>query len=346
MLTFKAQGHRIISLTQVDGIEINTFLKQEGIEANSYVIDHHWNILFYFRHLLYFIRFCRKNNVSVVFSHLDSANFVASIGQYFIPAKVFLCRHHIDEAALYNYHLSWSYRLTNKLAKKIIVVSSRAKNYMIEVEKVPEDKLIHINLAYDFSLYRVPKIEDVRNIRKAYPADVLLVTACRLTQFKRPDLSIKAIQKLTTQGVNASLIILGNGEMRGALSQYIQENNLTEKVFLLGHVNNVLDYLAAADYLIHPSILESSCVVVKEAGLVKKPVIVCQNIGDFDDYLKNGYNGFLVDRDQFAEGVANVVLDNIVNMQYLDNVGENLSNDILRLFAVENVIQHYRYLIM
>ena len=305
MLHFKKEGHRIISLSQREGVDINPYLHSVGIEAYSYIVPS--NALFFVRHLMYFIRFCQKHKVDYVFSHLDPANFVASMGQYFVRAKVLLNRHHIDEAALYKFHSSITYKITNLLARRIIVVSNRAMRYMIETEGVSPKKLRHVNLSYDFTLFKMPDKKVVDQIRNEYGDRVLLLTACRLTTHKRPELSIALLSKLRDLGVSASLLILGSGDLTEQLKNQISERGLTGKVFLLGHVRNILDYMDAADFIVHPSVLESSCVVIKEAGLIKKPVIACASIGDFDDYVVNGSNGFLVDVDHFVDQAADLI---------------------------------------
>lgn len=345
MFRFKAEGYHVISLTQSSGSEINPFLQANGIEAHSFPIKRKADFIYYCQHLVHFILFCKKHNVSFVFSHLDSANFVASIGQYFIKASVFLCRHHIDEAELYNYHTNWTYRLTNLLSKKIIVVSQHSMRYMVQFEKVPVDKVIHINLAYDFSLYKRPEEAQVKDLKQKFGNCLLLVMVCRLTRFKRPELAIQVLEKLKEGYLDAKLIILGTGEMLEELGHYITKRNLEESVFLKGHVNNAIDYIAAADFLIHPSILESSCVVIKEAGIVQKPVIVCRHIGDFDDYLVDGYNGFLVDKNRFVAEAVHLITTYRHDINMLEMIGKRLSLDIQRLFDITTVFPQYRKLL-
>lgn len=345
MLRFKAEGHNVISLTQNHGTGINPFLQSKGIKALSYIVPRDTNSLFQVKHLIYFVRFCKREKIDIVFSHLDSPNFIASIGQYFIRAKVYLCRHHIDEAALYQYDKSWTYKLINLLAKKIIVVSKHSMDYMIHTEKVEPQKLVHINLAYDFSLYDTPDSKRVAEIRATYGDGLLFLTVCRLTRFKRPELSIAAIKMLKDNNVNCRLIILGEGEMKAELKQTIHEKGLDREVILLGHVPNVLDYLKACDFLLHPSILESSCVVVKEAGIVQKPVIVCQHVGDFDDYILDRHNGFSVDSDKFPEGVLDVVTNCSKDKTLLSDIGSNLSDKIVELFDIGNVFPLYKNLL-
>ena len=340
MMHFKNDGHQVISLSQREGADLNPYLLSQEIPAYSYIVQREGSLIFFLKHLLYFIRFCYSNKVDFVFSHLDPANFVASMSQYFIRAKVYLCRHHINEAALYKYNTSVSYKLTNLLAKKFIVVSEASKKYMIEHEKVNARKLLHINLAYDFDLYQRPLPERVISIRKKYNSKILLITASRLTKYKRPQLSVEVVSQMIDQGHDVKLLILGTGEMHKELSDIIEKLHLQNSVFLLGHVTNVLDYFSAADFILHPSILESSCVVIKEAGLVKKPVLVCRDIGDFTEYIVDGGNGFLLDIHDFVREAIRIITKNHSESD-LYMLGHNLHETVFRLFSINQIAHQY-----
>jgi glycosyltransferase involved in cell wall biosynthesis len=103
--------------------------------------------------------------------------------------------------------------------------------------------------------------------------------------------------------------------------------------------------MAAADLLVHPSILESSCVVVKEAALVQLPVVVCEGIGDFDDYMKNGVNGVVVSVENFVDE-AFVALQNFSrNPKEYKDTATQLHNDILKLFNIDTVFGQYEKLV-
>jgi len=342
MLAFRKQKHNVICLSQQEGFLINDFLNANGVKALSYVVpgarSGWW---YYFRHLIFFVKFCWKNNIHVVYSHLEPANFVASLGQYFIKATTYLCRHHVDEGRLYKFDKDIYYYFTYLFARKVIVVSNRAKEYMINYERISEKKILHINLSYDFTLYPKVNEQNVRSVRDQYGAELLLLTACRLTKYKRPEVAIQLVKELSDRGLNVKMIMLGKGEMFDELLSQINELNLRDKVFLIGYVDNVLEYMQAADYLIHPSVLDSSCVTVKEAGLSQLPAIVCRGIGDFEDYIIDEKNGFLVDAERFVEMAADVIVRYHSEKLHREKIGTNLKKSVLDLFNIDNVMAHY-----
>ena len=342
MLAFNKQGHKVICLSQQEGHLINDFLNANGVTAVS-IRDSRatkWLVVL-LSPPFFFVRFCWKHNIQVVYSHLEPANFVAAIGQYLIRAKTYLCRHHVDEGRLYKFDKDISYYLTYLFARKIIVVSNRAKEYMINHEGIPKEKILHINLAYDFNLYEKVNPQNAKLIREEYAAEVLLLTACRLTKYKRPQLAVHLVKSLIDRDCDVKLIILGKGEMVEELQQLIKELNLGDRVFMKGYVGNVLEFMQAADYLVHPSVLDSSCVAVKEAGLVQLPPIVCRGIGDFEDYLIDGQNGFLVNPNHFVEESTDVIVKSYQEKGQLETIGGNLKKSVLELFDVDNVVARY-----
>ena len=68
-------------------------------------------------------------------------------------------------------------------------------------------------------------------------------------------------------------IIIGDGEMRAQVNQKIIELELTDKVSLIGRVNNVNDYLLISDYFIHSSRGEGLSNAIIEAMFTGLPII-------------------------------------------------------------------------
>jgi glycosyltransferase involved in cell wall biosynthesis len=341
MIAFRRQGHEVTCLSQQEGSQIFDVLKANGVKVVSKIfpgVRVGWR--YFMKHIAFFIRFCRSNKVDIVYSHLEPANFVASIAQHFIPAKVYLCRHHNDEAMLYKYDRDISYKITYRLASRVIVVSEKARRHMVDEEGVSANKLTHINLAYDFDLYDRGTDANVAAIRNNMGGKIVLLSVGRLTTYKRPHLAIRLLKALVVAGLDARLVILGQGEMKAELESLAKELELQDRVVLPGYVGNVLEYMRASDFLVYPSINDSSSVTVKEAGLVQLPVIICKGVGDFDDYISNGKNGFAVEPAHFVEEASKIIMANSDSRKLAD-MGIALNASIIHRFSIANVIQEY-----
>ena len=341
VFAFKNQGHKVYFITQAKEGAIVDFLKEKSIPTFSFFVRAPGKYLKVVLHIIKLVLFCRGNKIDIVYSHLESANLVAALAQYFIKSKVIVCRHHIDEIHLLEGQKTVSYKLIYRLAKKIIVVSARAKDFMVKNEGIRADKIIKINLAYDFSLYGTVNKTEVDIIKNNYKADLLITTACRLLKDKRPEISVELIEELVKKGINAKLIILGRGELYEELKKLIQDKKLENHCYLIGYQRNVLDYLSAADVLFHPSILDSSSVIIKEAGLVYKPVIACKGVGDVEEYIVNYENGILVDKFNSVSEAVEFLSKFSAGKEKYTYMGENLHKSIISLFSVENILPLY-----
>lgn len=341
---FAEKGHNIFLLTQNAGGPLHENFSGYGYYTEADSSASRFTSIRVLKRMQKLIGFCRAKKIDLVYAHLEPCNFIAVLSQYFIKARVIICRHHVDEARLYPFGKDLSYKLTYRWARDIIVVSEHAKRYMVREEGVPENKITHINLSYNFDLYELPGENEVSRLRAELDADVVLLTVCRLTRYKRPELSIEVLKKLLASGLKVKLVILGMGELKDSLERKIKEENLQAYCLLPGYVNNVLQYMAAADVLIHPSLLESSCITVKEAGLVKLPVVVCKNIGDFNEVIEHGVNGFVVDADNFVGETANLIMEYANNRDAMLGTASRLNETVHKLFDIANVGPSYEKL--
>lgn len=342
---FIAEGHRVFLLSLCPEGPLHESARKLGFDVtalNASKGDSLWGIL---RRVNDLIKFTRRNNIQVCFSHLEPTNFIVILAQYFVGTKFIIYRHHLQTARLYGFDRSLSYRLTYKLARKIVCVSRQAKQYMIEKEHVSSKRIRHIDLGYNFSLYSTPDSESVDALRKKYAKGILLICAGRLVKYKRPGAALELVKKLTEKNIACSIIYVGIGEEEADLRADSHKYGIEDRVSILGYTDKILDYFAAADMLVHPSVDESSCVVVKEAALVGLPVVVCEGVGDFDDYMMDRRNGIVVSKDNFVEEAAVVVREYAADPKPFRQMASNLRREIVARFNIDNVIDQYNALI-
>jgi len=338
---FERNGHSIFLLTLSPQGVLHENFQSYGYRVEATRSTSRFTYFSILRRLTRFIGFCNRNSIDVVYAHLEPANFVAVLGQYFVKARIIVCRHHSDFARLTGFDRNFSYRLTYRRAKDIIVVSKRAKEYMIKEEGIRQEKIHYIDLAYDFALYEPVNQEKANEIRHRHRAEILLLSIGRLNSFKRQVLCIHLVKQLAEKGLNIKLLILGEGELEGDLRKEATTLGVTDRVYFTGYVNNVLDYMAASDFLVHPSISESSCISVKEAGLAGLLPIVCQGVGDFDDYICHGENGFLVPRQDFVKASILIIKKNEGNSTIRKSAGEKLRRTVLDRFDIRKTAPYY-----
>jgi len=104
------------------------------------------------------------------------------------------------------------------------------------------------------------------------------------------------------QGVR--LWLVGDGPLRDEVETYARELQVTGAVHFVGYQSNALDYIASADAMLLPSIIEGLPGVVLEAFYTRTPVIA-NNVGGISELVENEKTGWLIEKhDEVAFGEA------------------------------------------
>jgi glycosyltransferase involved in cell wall biosynthesis len=90
------------------------------------------------------------------------------------------------------------------------------------------------------------------------------------------------------------LMIAGDGPERAALERTVAEQSLPVRFLGFCANEDLPDLMAAADFLVLPSLRDAWGVVVAEAMAAGLPVVLSDQVGAAYDLLEPGRNGFLV----------------------------------------------------
>jgi glycosyltransferase involved in cell wall biosynthesis len=340
-IEFASQGNTIFLLTQSPRSELHDIFESKGFHAAFSQPSKGIFPVYLIREVIRLVFFCYRYKITIIHSHLDPCNLVAVCSQVLVRSHVIVNRHHADallyEASKRSQRISrWIYRA----ARHIIVVSTNTKRYMVDNEGIAGEKITVIPLSFNFELYEQPTSEEVMQIRQKYDASILLCTVGRFTTLKRIDDVIRLVHLLNKKGVSTKLLILGSGPGEGDLKKLARELAVLDEVIFIGFTNRVLPYIAAADYYVHFSITEASCTTVKEAGLASTPVIVCTNVGDFNEYI-SPTSGFFVEKDNLLHEACERILNTYANKTLLKEMGTNLRNTVRSHFDIKRVMPLY-----
>lgn len=340
LIELKKQGHNVWLLSNEDNYgELHKVLGLQGIKASAFNVSIKNPLIYYLKHINFLVHFIRKNKFDIVYSHIQRSNFIAVIAQYFCNSRFIICRHHSDINTKFKER--FLDMVINKLAKTIVVPSKKVMNHMTLSEGVPRKKIRLINYGYNFNAYDKPDLKEAGIIKNNFSCNLLIIQVARLMPGKRYLELCLVIKTLFEKGYDIKLIALGEGEEEEKLKKFIQKNNLEKTIHLLGYKNNVIDYLYAADLVVLLSRSEASNSVIKEAALVKRPVIICNDVGDFDDYIEHGINGFKINKDDPKPELMKLIIDFYNNKYDTDALTENLYKKVIATFSIDNVAYKY-----
>lgn len=341
MISFKKQGHKVFLLTHSKKGDLHQMVEKEGVSTFNYFVTRRPSLIFFVKHIFYLISFTKKNKIDLVYSHIQVANFISCIARFFSPSKFIFCRHHSDCAFVdNNRNEKIMDKIINYLGTEFIVPSDKVYEQMVKKELV--GKKIHvIRYAYIFEEYPQPDPVAVSQIREKYKCKLLLIKIARLIPEKRHIILFETVNKLVKNGADVKLIVLSEGSERTNLENFIERNGLQDRIFLLGFKRDVMNFISAADLVIHISETEASNSLVKEAGLLEKPVLVCNDVGDFDEYMENNRNGFVISKKNPAPDLQ-VLLERIYSKETdLTYLGKQLHKTVRELFSIGNILHKY-----
>jgi GalNAc-alpha-(1->4)-GalNAc-alpha-(1->3)-diNAcBac-PP-undecaprenol alpha-1,4-N-acetyl-D-galactosaminyltransferase len=159
----------------------------------------------------------------------------------------------------------------------------------------------------------------------------------RLHPQKGFDLLLRAFERLQAKHPDWQLTILGEGPMRAELEALRSELKLTDRVHLIGAVQNVPDYLRQADLFVLPSRFEGFPMALCEALAHGLPAIAADCLSGPRDIIDDGINGLLVpteDVDALVAGLDELMSDPAKRQQLAHNAPH-----ILDRFGVDRVME-------
>lgn len=148
-----------------------------------------------------------------------------------------------------------------------------------------------------------------------------IVSVGRLCEQKGFDIAIEAAKSLKQRGVSFIWYILGDGPEKNKLMSLIKTYGLDNDVLLLGIKSNPYPYISQADIFVQTSKFEGKSIVLDEAKILLKPIIVT-NYDTVYDSIINEETGIVVamDGEAVANGIYRLLNDYNLRQKLIQNL--------------------------
>ncbi len=185
-------------------------------------------------------------------------------------------------------------------ADLIVTVSNALRDELLN-EKYPVQKVRTIYNGIDIDeIIKLSKEKIQGNHSEIFKRKTFKIIAIgRLSKQKDYFTLLKAFETLKKE-FTVELIILGDGELRKELLDYVVKNDLAECVHLLGWVKNPYKYLKKSDIFVLSSLWEGFPNVILEALCCGLPVVSTDCLTGPGEIINSGENGFLVSVGDYA----------------------------------------------
>lgn len=182
----------------------------------------------------------------------------------------------------------------------VISISEDVTKTFLQVFPSLKDKIVEIEnvLSPDYVRQRSLLISS-EDIQKEMPARgdcINLLTIGRFSEAKKLDEIPAICRGIVEAGVNVRWYIIGYGGSDDYIRREIEREEMQEHVSLLGKKENPYPYIKACDWYVQPSRYEGKSVVVREAQMLCKPVIVT-NYPTAPSQIQQGVDGVIVPMD-------------------------------------------------
>ena len=215
---------------------------------------------------------------------------------------------------------------------KIICVSETVKEAFSRRFGITDNVIVKYNIVDDL-LIREKATEKIERTEKTR-----IVSVGRLAKQKGYDRLLDVAGRLSKEGFDFELVLVGKGEEEENLKKQADSLGISDCVKFVGFVENPYRYMQSADFLVFPSRAEGYSTVVTEAVILGKPIVVSDCSG-MREILGDSEYGIVTDSD---EDLYNAVKDMITDKSLRDDYAKKASiraKDFSRAKRVEELTE-------
>jgi glycosyltransferase involved in cell wall biosynthesis len=225
-----------------------------------------------------------------------------------------------EQRAKYDIGEKLSMKFINKASQKIICNSIAV--YETFKKDIPSEKLC---VVYNGVLESTNRALDCFQKKLDSKSTIKLCIVGALCENKNQSEAILALSLLVDSGIDANLILKGNGEKSylSKLKQLTQKLGITSRVLLDSYSEDAIGVFRASDISLVCSKSETFGRVAVESMSVGTPVVAA-NVGGLSEIIEDGVNGLL-----YQSGDYKMLATKIIKLIQEPNLYESISKNAL-----------------
>jgi glycosyltransferase involved in cell wall biosynthesis len=205
---------------------------------------------------------------------------------------------------------------------QLVCVSDGAREDLMKICRFSNAQPVTIHNSLDVDTIRAKGNEPLPEFAKAWYNRPTVIGVGRLVPQKRIDRLIEAFTATIGAGINANLIVLGQGPLEDELRALTERLQITSKVFFAGFQSNPYPFMKSSSVLVMSSDYEGFGMVLLEAMALGVPVISTDCPSGPREILEDGKNGILTslaDTDGIARAISSILQNQEARRRYAAN---------------------------
>ena len=260
-------------------------------------------------------------NKIIFLSNQNFANLIALVSSFNLKKvkNISFERNHLSEL---NYGENIFIFLKNQIIKILIKFLYRYSDIIVgNSSELCDDlriftgcKVTKLQNFYDFQNIKNMSLKKIE--KKIKFKNNIILNIGRLTNQKNQIHLLKAFKIVNKNNKNINLLLIGNGNKKNILMNYIKKNNLSNNVQILNNINNSLPYIRHSDLYVSTSIYEGFPNVLLESVVLNLPIISTYFKSGLSEILLYGKGGLIV-KSNNPKNLSNKIIYYFANKNYL-----------------------------
>jgi glycosyltransferase involved in cell wall biosynthesis len=183
---------------------------------------------------------------------------------------------------------------TNRFARHIIAVAASCREFLIQHESIPAEKITLVPNAIDLRRFTPGTISRTESrLKLALPPDAPVIAGVgRLNPQKNFSLFLDIAAALSPRFPTLRFLLAGEGPEEEMLREKAAQLGLADRIVFAGYVADTREVYAAADFLLMPSRFEGLPMTLLEAMAMNLPV-VASKLDGIAEVITDGEDGLL-----------------------------------------------------
>lgn len=263
------------------------------------------------------VKFFRKNKFDIILSVIRSSNVCVGLASVFSPKSFLIFREantmhsiNIEPNVFFRGFMKTTMFLTYKIADKVI-----ANSYDTQHDLIRNCFLSKKNMTVISNPVLPSNIQELTEEQTQHPwlsKHKTILAVGRLHQQKNHTMLISAFAMAKQKLEDIKLIILGEGEEKENLVNYVESKGIQDSVDFLEFQNNPYPFYRSADLFVHTARWEGFGNVLVEAMACGMPIVATDCPGGPKEILDNGKYGDLIEIDD-VQGLSEAMVHNLLH---------------------------------